>query len=78
MKTKIEQHYQSYLKTVKLDESKMPQSQINTLRDTYFGAWGQALIALRDDVGELPENEAMDMMQSFLDQVGEYFNDRVK
>lgn len=69
----LEHQYQLYLGRVNLSESKMHPTQCKVLRDTFFGAVGQTLILLRDEVGELEEAEAIVTMKSLLDQVGNHF-----
>jgi hypothetical protein len=69
----LEWQYQQYLKRIKLVESEMGEEQRKQLRQTFFGSWGQALLTLRDDVGRLEENDAVDTMQDMINQVANYF-----
>jgi hypothetical protein len=69
----IEVQYQLYLKRVALTESQMHPEQSRQLRQAFYGACGQMLILLRDDLAALEENKAIDTMQKMLDQIGKYF-----
>jgi hypothetical protein len=69
----IEVQYQLYLKRVALNESQMHPEQKKQLRQAFYGACGQMLILLRDDLAALEENKAIDTMQKMLDQIGKYF-----
>lgn len=65
--------YEKYLKLVKLPESAMnPVQRIETKR-AFFGAWGQALIHMRDELGVLPEDEAIVKLEAQLQEVGNFW-----
>lgn len=66
--------YQLYLSRVGLKESTMhPQQKIETKR-TFFGAFGQAIILLRDEVAAEPdEDKAVDILQDLMNQVQDFF-----
>jgi hypothetical protein len=70
----VEQQYQLYLKRVALSEDTMHPQQRIQLRQTFFGAWGQALIFMRDDVGsEEDEERAIDVLKTHEKEVMDYF-----
>lgn len=69
----LEHQYQLYLERVALNEKKMHPEQKKQLRQTFFGACGQILILLRDDLSNLDESKAIDTMQDMINQVGNYF-----
>lgn len=73
MKIDIEERYQKYLKQIKLTESGMHPEQRKQLRQTFFAAWGVAIIAMRDEVSVLNEDLAVECMQDQLNQVGNHF-----
>lgn len=74
MKISIEQKYQEYLKKVGFSEDKMSVVQCTEMRRTFFGAFGIALLTLRDEVGAIDnEDNAVYVMQNMLDQVNEFF-----
>jgi len=69
----LEHQYQLYLERVKLKESQMPPIQRKELKRAFMGACGQMLILLRDDLGELSENEAIETLQDLHNQVSNYW-----
>lgn len=69
----LEYQYSLYLKRIGLSESKMHPIQKTQLKETFYGAWGQSLLLLRDEVGQLEEDDAVDQVQGMLDQVGNFF-----
>lgn len=69
----LEHQYQLYLERVALNEKQMHPEQKKQLRQTFFGACGQMLILLRDDLSNLDESKAIDTMQDMINQVGNYF-----
>lgn len=73
MTTKVEGQYQLYLQRVALKENQMHPEQRRQLRQAFFGAWGQALIHLRDEVGALPEEQGIEVLEAQLQEVGNYF-----
>lgn len=72
-KFNLEKQYQLYLERVKLKEEEMHPIQRVQIKQCFYGAIGQILILLRDEVGELPEDEGAEQMQDFLNQVGNFF-----
>lgn len=69
----LEHQYQLYLQRMALSESKMHPLQKIQLRQTFFGASGQMLILLRDELSKLEEEKAMETLQDLINQVGNYF-----
>lgn len=69
----IEHQYQLYLKRMSISERNMHPEQKKQLRETFFGACGQMIILLRDELSALKESEAIEQMQNMLDQIGGYF-----
>lgn len=69
----LEHQYQLYLERVKLKESQMSLIQRQELKRAFMGACGQMLVLLRDELGELPENEAVETLQNLHDQVGNFW-----
>lgn len=47
--------------------------QKKQIRQTFFGASGQMLILLRDEVSKLEEEEAIHLLQDMLNQVSNFF-----
>ena len=56
-----------------LSESTMHPQQKIQLRQTFFGASGQMLILLRDELSKLEEEKAMETLQDLINQVGNFF-----
>lgn len=56
-----------------LIESTMHPQQKIQLRQTFFGASGQMLLLLRDDLSELEEEKAMETLQDLINQVNNFF-----
>lgn len=73
-KFKLETQWQLYLQRVGLDESKMPAIQVQETKRAFMGACGQMLLLLRDDVSELPEEQAIAKLDEMLSECGEFWN----
>ena len=69
----LEHQYQLYLQRMALSESTMHTQQKVQLRQTFFGASGQMLILLRDELSKLEEEKAMETLQDLINQVGNFF-----
>jgi hypothetical protein len=77
-KFNLEYQYQLYLKRIGLNESEMhPEQKIQT-KQAFYGATGQILLLLRDDMSELPEDEGVDILDSLMNQVSQYFLERTQ
>lgn len=69
----LENQYQMYLKRMALKESDMHKEQKKQLREAFFGACGQIIMLLRDEVSKLEEPEAVEVMQNMIRQVFNHF-----
>lgn len=69
----LEHQYKLYLQRMSLSESTMHPQQKIQLRQTFFGASGQMLILLRDELSKLEEVKAMETLQDLINQVGNFF-----
>jgi hypothetical protein len=69
----LEHQYQLYLQRMALSEDTMHPQQKIQLRQTFFGASGQMLILLRDELSKLEEDKAMETLQDLINQVGNFF-----
>ncbi|HET6558083.1 MAG TPA: hypothetical protein VFG54_12260 [Prolixibacteraceae bacterium] len=65
--------YQLYLDRVKLKESQMAPVQRTELKRAFFGACGQMLMLLRDDIGKLEEDEAIKELDGMINQVSDFW-----
>lgn len=73
----LEDQYQFYLGKMKLQESTMHPTQRIQLREAFMGASGIILLLIRDEFGALSDDEGDAMFTSMVDQVGQYWKDRV-
>jgi hypothetical protein len=72
-KFSLEYQYQLYLKRIGLSELSMhPEQKIQT-KQAFFGAIGQILLLLRDDMYECTEDEAVQIMEKMTNEVTQYF-----
>lgn len=80
MKTiSIEKKYQFYLKKVNLKESRMHPQQKKQLREAFFGAAGIMLVALREQLGRIDdEEEAIACLDDMEQQVNTFFENQIK
>jgi len=69
----IETQYQLYLKRIQLKEEDMHEQQRIQLRQTFYGACGQMMLLLRDDLARLEEMHGVMVLQDMMDQVQTYF-----
>lgn len=69
----VEKQYQLYLKHAGLSESGMhPVQRVETKR-TFFAACGQMILFLRDEVSELPEEKAVNVLEKMKNEVLNFF-----
>lgn len=69
----IEYQYELYLERVGLKRSEMQPVQAIETKRAFFGACGQMLILMRDDMPD-NENEAVKLLQGMHDQVGDFWS----
>lgn len=72
-KFKLETQWQKYLEMVGLSEAKMPEDQKREMKRAFMGACGLMLILLRDEVGELDDNEAVKVLDGFMTQLENFW-----
>lgn len=68
----IEYQYGLYLERVGLKVGEMHPVQAVETKRAFFGACGQLLLLMRDDIPN-DEDEAINILQSMLDQVGKFW-----
>jgi hypothetical protein len=77
-KFKLEYQYQLYLKRIALKEEEMhPEQKIQT-RQAFFGACGQILLLMHNDIAELSEEEGVKILDNLMNQVSSYFLSRTQ
>lgn len=69
----IEWQFEQYMKRVGLDPNRVSAVQLKETRQAFFGAWGQALFCLRDDVAKFSEDDAIKILQNMTERVANYF-----
>lgn len=70
----IEHQYQLFLGRMNLSEAAMHPEQKIQLRQTFFAAFGQSIILMRDQVGAIEnEAEAIEVMKNMINQVAQFF-----
>ena len=69
----LEKQYQLYLERVGISERKMHPTQKVETKRAFMGACGQMLILLRDDLGELEEDKAIEQLQDMINQVQSFW-----
>lgn len=66
--------YKLYLKRVALSEDNMIPIQKQVIKNAFFGACGQMLILLQEDVGGIEkEDDAIKVLQDMKSQVATHF-----
>ena len=70
----IEEQYKAYLKRIALKEENMHPFQKVQLKQTFFGAWGQLLVLLHEDLSDLNEEDAIRGLASMTEQVADFFD----
>ena len=74
----IEHQYGLYLERVNLKEVDMHPVQKKQLKQAFFGAYGQCLLSMRDDVAALSEEEGVKILDAQMKEVLDFFNSEVK
>lgn len=69
----LDKQYQLYLERVGLSESKMHPTQKVETKRAFMGACGQMLILLRDELGALDEDIAVEQMKDMINQVQNFW-----
>ncbi len=65
--------WKKYCELVKLPEESLASDQMREMKRCFYGAWGQALIHLRDEVGTLSEQAAVGIMERQIKEVADFF-----
>lgn len=70
----IAEQYRLYLQRVNLKEKDMHPTQKKQLKQAFYGAYGQSLISMRDDIAALPEEDGVKVLDAQMREVLEFFN----
>lgn len=65
--------WNDFLERCQIDQAKMPANQHREMKRAFFGAAGQLLIYMRDDLGAESEEKAAAIFQEMLDEVGVFW-----
>lgn len=75
----LQNQWELYLKRVKLSEDTMPAQQTRELKRAFFGACGQMLILLRDDVAAIEnEDECIVIFEQMTKECSDFWNAQTK
>lgn len=74
----LNEQWKTYLQRVGLQEDKLHPVQLTETKRAFFGACGQLLILLRDDLSVFPEDTAVEIMQDMIRQVADFWNSQLK
>lgn len=74
----IENQWQLYLGRAGVKEEDMSTVQKTEMKRAFYGACGQMLIHLRDDVSLKSEEEGSQILDSMLDEIGVFWKQEVK
>lgn len=69
----LDHQFDLYLERTKQDKNKMPSIQLQETKRAFYGACGQMLVLLRDDITALPDEQAMDTLDDMMNQVGSFW-----
>ena len=75
---KLATHFELYLERVSLDRAKMTKVQYIEIKRAWYGGVGQMLIMSRDDLTQLPENDAVRQLQRWHNECAEFWEDQQK
>ena len=77
-KISLENQYKLFLERMNLHESKMHPQQKIQIKQAFFGAFGQAIMVMRDEVAAQDEDAAVYSMQDIMNQVQDFFLSETK
>ena len=72
----LHHQYQLYLIRVGLEEGDMHPVQRTETKRAFFGACGQLLMLFRDDLTQFDDDDAVELMQSMIDQTQDFWNEQ--
>jgi hypothetical protein len=69
----IKRQWVEFCERVGIPENQMRPDQRREMRRAFYGAWGQALIHFRDEIGAQDENKAVKIMEGQLKEVADFW-----
>lgn len=69
----VENQFQLYCQRVKLKRANVTDTQWLETKRAFFGAVGQFLLMFRDEIAELEEDDAVEVMQKLLVETGDWW-----
>lgn len=77
-KFSINEQYKLFLQRMNLNESVMHPIQKKQLKQAFYGAFAQCIILMRDEISLLPEKEGVEILDSQIKEVVDFFNAETK
>lgn len=74
----VEKQYQTYLERAGVKEAQFSPIQATETKRAFYGAWGQLLILMRDELGVIPMDLGTILMQEMLIEVCKYWADEAE
>lgn len=73
----LEHQYQLFLKRMDLSESTMHPTQKKQLRQTFYGACGQFLVFITEELSKLEEDKAIELLDNIYNQIELFFKNEL-
>lgn len=73
----MEHQWQLFLHRVNLREKDMKPIQIQAMRHAFFGALGQLLVLLNNDIAKETEQDAVKILEYLQSQVGKFWENEI-
>lgn len=70
----LEHQFKLYLERVNFGNRALPEVQYIEMKRAFFGACGQLLLLMRDDLSELSDEEGVQVLADLLNQVGDFWS----
>lgn len=74
----INTQYGFYLEKMNMVEESMLPIQVTETKRAFYGAWGIMLALMKNELADLSENEAINVLEDMVNQVAEFFDGEVK
>lgn len=70
----VEHQFGLYAELVKINKKNVSPTQWIETRRAFFGAWGQLLFLMRDDLTQLSDDDGVDVMETMKNEVVRFWN----
>lgn len=71
----IAHQYQLYLVRMKLNEADMHPEQKIQVKQAFYGAFGQLLVLMREEIAALPERSGVRVLEDLTKQVADFWTE---